>query len=165
MTDTLPEILTSRLRLRLESPEEVRRSIANMPPEMTAELSPAWLAKVQEATEPDPWLHGFAIQALEEPDKNVGSIGFKGPPEEGVVEVAYGIDESHQGKGYATEALQGIVPFAIAQPGVTAIRAHTLPETNASTSVLKKNGFTFVGDVIDPEDGEVWRWEFEAGES
>lgn len=33
-----------------------------------------------------------------------------------------------------------------------------LPETNASTSVLKKNGFVFADETIDPEDGLLWRW-------
>lgn len=44
------------------------------------------------------------------------------------------------------------------------VRAHALPEPNASTRVLTKCGFRFLGEVIDPEDGLVWRWEkvFEA---
>ena len=33
-------------------------------------------------------------------------------------------------------------------------------EENASTKVLKKNSYEFVGVVIDPEDGEVWEWKF-----
>ncbi len=37
--------------------------------------------------------------------------------------------------------------------------AHTLPENNASAHVLKKCGFDFVGEVVDPEDGRIWRWE------
>jgi ribosomal-protein-alanine N-acetyltransferase len=39
------------------------------------------------------------------------------------------------------------------------VRAHTLPNPNASTRVLTKCGFHRVGEVIDPEDGLVWRWE------
>jgi len=38
------------------------------------------------------------------------------------------------------------------------ITARTLMEENASTKILKKNGFQFVGSVIDPDDGEVWEW-------
>ena len=30
---------------------------------------------------------------------------------------------------------------------------------NASTRVLTKCGFRHIGQVIDPEDGPVWRWE------
>jgi hypothetical protein len=35
----------------------------------------------------------------------------------------------------------------------------TLPEENASNKALKRNGFGFAGEVDDPEDGLVWRWE------
>jgi [ribosomal protein S5]-alanine N-acetyltransferase len=39
------------------------------------------------------------------------------------------------------------------------VRAHTRPTPNASTPVLTKCWFARVGDVVDPEDGPVWRWE------
>lgn len=39
--------------------------------------------------------------------------------------------------------------------------ADTLPYPNASINVLQKVGMKFVGDMIDPEDGPVWRWRFE----
>lgn len=40
------------------------------------------------------------------------------------------------------------------------ITARTLPEKNFSTRILEKNNFIFVGTVDDPDDGEVWEWEF-----
>lgn len=42
---------------------------------------------------------------------------------------------------------------------VRPVRAHTLPEFNASTWVLGECGFDFVGEVADPDDGAVWLWE------
>src|SRR6185503_4650545 len=42
---------------------------------------------------------------------------------------------------------------------VRLVRAHTLPERNASTRVLEKNGFRLLGPIVDPEDGPVFRWE------
>src|SRR5215467_7615109 len=40
----------------------------------------------------------------------VGSVVFHGAPEaDGVVEVAYGVEEASQGKGYATEATRASV--------------------------------------------------------
>jgi len=65
----------------------------------------------------------------------------------------------HQGKGYATEAANALVVFAFSTGQVRVVRAHTLREQNASTRVLVKCGFRHVGEVIDPEDGLVWRWE------
>lgn len=76
-----------------------------------------------------------------------------------MVEIAYGTVPSFEGRGYATEAAMALVRFARETADVTLIRAHTLPETNASTSVLTKCGFRHTDDVIDPEDGPVWRWE------
>ena len=39
------------------------------------------------------------------------------------------------------------------------ITARTLMENNASTQILRKNGFEFKGIVFDEEDGDVWEWE------
>jgi ribosomal-protein-alanine N-acetyltransferase len=39
------------------------------------------------------------------------------------------------------------------------VAAQTLPEENASTYVLKKLGFTKVGELEHPEDGLVWEWQ------
>ena len=118
---------------------------------------PEWLAAVRASESNDPWRHGFSI-VHRETGRSVGTCGFKGPPADSVVEIAYGIDPEHQGKGYATEAAEALTSFAFAQ-NVRTVRAHTLAETNASTRVLTKCGFRHVGPVIDPEDGPVWRWE------
>jgi ribosomal-protein-alanine N-acetyltransferase len=98
---------------------------------------------------------------LRETGREVGSAGFKGPPTEGVVEIAYGIDPDHQGKGFATEAAHALTDYAFGSGQVRVVRAHTLPEPNASTRVLTKCGFSHLGEVFDPEDGRVWRWERE----
>lgn len=88
------------------------------------------------------------------------SFGFKSPPDaDGVVEIAYGIVPNQQGAGLATETATALVSFASSNEKVRRIRADTLPEPNASTQVLKKCGFEFIGEVADPEDGRVWRWE------
>jgi ribosomal-protein-alanine N-acetyltransferase len=93
-------------------------------------------------------------------DVVVGTCGFKGPPDsDGMVEIAYGVAPEHQSKGYATEAAEALVAFAIASGQVSVVRAHTFAEANASTRVLAKCGFTPAGPVVDPEDGRVWRWE------
>ena len=75
------------------------------------------------------------------------------------MEIAYGIAPEHQGKGYATEAAEALTAYAFGSGQVRVVRAHTLPESNASGRVLTKCGFRNIGEVIDPEDGLVWRWE------
>ncbi len=123
------------------------------------DVSPQWLEQLRAARGMDPWKHGFAVVDRAR-GLVVGSAGFKGPPDaEGMVEVAYGIVPAWQGKGCATAALGKLVAFASGDDRVRLLRAHTLPENNASTRVLIKNGFTKLGEVVDPEDGRVWRWE------
>lgn len=74
-----------------------------------------------------------------------------------MVEIAFGIVPVFQGKGYATEATGGLVEFAFGEGRVCLARAYTLPTPNASTRVLAKCGFKHIGEVVDPEDGLVWR--------
>jgi len=71
----------------------------------------------------------------------VGGIGFSGPPDEGEVEVGYGIVPSRRGRGYATEAVQSMVSMAWADPAVTAVAASTDVGNVASQRVLEKAGF------------------------
>jgi RimJ/RimL family protein N-acetyltransferase len=123
------------------------------------QISPEWLARLRAAAAPDPWQHGFFL-AERTRREVIGMAGFKGPPDgDGVVEIAYGVVPSVEGRGYATEAARALVRYAAAEPRVRTIRAHTLPEPNASTRVLRKCGFVHIGEVIDPDDGPVWRWE------
>ena len=129
-----------------------------MKPEDKAQVSPAWLARLAACKTADPWIHGFAV--FNRTDGSVvGSCGFKGPPTDGVVEIAYGINPEHQGKGYATEVTAALARYAFDSDRVHTVCAHTLPQSNASTRVLTKCGFRHLGEVIDPDDGPVWRWE------
>ena len=121
--------------------------------------SPDWLARLRAAAAADPWTHGFAM-VERVGGAAVGSCGYKGPPgPEGVVEIAYGVEPDHRGRGYATEAAGALVAFAFAGSLVRLVRAHTQPGNGASARVLTKCGFARVGEVVDPEDGLVWRWE------
>jgi len=118
----------------------------------SGEVSPQWLAALRQAplSAPDPWRLGFFV---------VHRAGYKGPPDgAGMVEIAYGIAPSYEGQGYATEAADALVAFAL-DHGARLVRAHTLPVANASGRILVKCGFHQIGPVVDPEDGTVWRWE------
>jgi RimJ/RimL family protein N-acetyltransferase len=140
---------------------------------VSGDASADWLAQLAAATEADPWMHGFAV--VHRADRVViGACGFKGAPKPAddateaspvthrlphVVEIGYGIVSDYCNQGFATEAAAALVNYATASGRVTLVRAHTLPEPNASTRVLAKCGFKKLGEVIDPDDGLVWRWE------
>ena len=132
--------------------------IEGMSPFEKAQLSLAWLAQFEASGASDPWVHGFRL-VHRSSGNIVGFCSFKGPPADGVVEIAYGIAPEEQGKGYATEAAQALVAFARSFPEVKVIRAHTLADGAASKRVLEKCGFHCVGEVVDPEDGPVLRFE------
>jgi RimJ/RimL family protein N-acetyltransferase len=168
-------IETKNLKLVLHAPEHLRaliqgpdfyaRSFGSRPANglrdffVSKDVSPDYLARLETATAADPWTHGFGLLHVAT-GTVIGAGGFKGPPgAEGVVEIAYGVVPDYQSKGYATEAAQALVAYAFSSGRVRVVRAHTLPEPNASTRVLAKCGFRHVGEVIDPEDGLVWRWE------
>jgi len=149
---------TPNLRLIPQTREDVRSMIEGMSPFEKAQLSLAWLAQFEASGASDPWVHGFRL-VHRSSGNIVGFCSFKGPPADGVVEIAYGIAPEEQGKGYATEAAQALVAFARTFPEVKVIRAHTLADGAASKRVLEKCGFQCVGEVVDPEDGPVLRFE------
>jgi len=163
---TLRACTPEQLLALIEEPERFERLLGvPVAPELRGfftsdDVSPQWIAALRHAAgeEPDPWRHGFFVvhraQRLV-----IGSAGFKGVPDaDGMVEIAYGIVPSHEGQGHATEAAAALVSYAF-DHGAQLVRAHTLPLPNASSHVLRKCGFQFVGDVLDPDDGPVWRWE------
>ena len=147
-----------RLLLTPALPEEIIarfEAVGGFPPE----VSPTWIEKLHAARGPDPWVLGYDV-VHRASQSVIGSAAFKGPPgADGIVEIAYGIDANFQRQGYATEAAERLVTFALADPRVRLVCAHTLPGAEASPRVLEKCGFTRVADVVDPEDGPVWRFE------
>lgn len=153
------ELQTERLGLVLETTEEILARIAAMSSADQAQVSPSWLARLRASHAADPWTHGFRI--VDRASRvTVGSCAYKGPPDDGgAVEIAYSVFPEQQGRGYATEAARALVDYAFDVESVQVVRAHTLPENSASARVLTRCGFTWVGEVVDPEDGRVWRWE------
>ena len=152
-------ISTASLELVLQTPDEVLAWVASLSPADRAEVSADWIARVQATEAGDTWTLNFSI-VERAGGSAVGGCGFKGPPDaEGIVEVAYGIEPAHRGRGFATEATRALVEFAFASSRVRRVRAHTKPGNSASTRVLAKCGFRLLGEVMDSEDGLVCRWE------
>jgi RimJ/RimL family protein N-acetyltransferase len=103
------------------------------------------------------WTH---LLLVGEPPTVAGACGYTGPPTaDGVVEIAYGIAPSYQGRGLATLAAAELTRRAFDDVRVRVVCAHTLPEHNASSRVLEKLGMSFVGFANDADEGQVWRWE------
>ncbi len=93
------------------------------------------------------------------------TCAFKVPPEDNCVEIAYFTFPEYKGKGVATRMAQILLKIAFVTIPDIKIVAQTLPEKNASTTVLKKLGFQFTGEREHPEDGKIWEWELRNPES
>jgi RimJ/RimL family protein N-acetyltransferase len=103
-----------------------------------------------------PWISYL----IEVQDECVGICAFKGKPVDNRVEIAYHTFPAYEGQGIATQACKMLVDIAQNEDQNITITARTLPEKNASTSVLTKNKFNLTGTVMDPDDGEVFEWVF-----
>jgi RimJ/RimL family protein N-acetyltransferase len=76
----------------------------------------------------------------------IGSVVFHGRPlDGGGAEMAYGVEEGSQGRGFATEAVRACTEWALAEPGVVAVAATTLPWHAPSLRVMIKLGMVRVG--------------------
>lgn len=88
----------------------------------------------------------------------IGNCGYKGPPENGMVEIGYEVARDYREQGFATEMAEALIQNAFDDPRVNVIIAHTLAEENASVKILRNCGFTFAEEIQDPEDGTIWKW-------
>jgi [ribosomal protein S5]-alanine N-acetyltransferase len=106
-----------------------------------------------------PWI-GYYVKQNED---LVGCAAFKGKPLNGAVEIAYGTFEEFRNQGVGAKICKTLVDLSLVTNPTIRITARTLPENNYSTRILQKNKFQFAGNVIDPEDGDVWEWEYKSG--
>ncbi|HET8946781.1 MAG TPA: GNAT family protein [Candidatus Polarisedimenticolia bacterium] len=162
-------IATERLDLVPATPELLRAALGSrdrLASALRARVPESWpprylddaaieytLARLAEGERHAGWWMYFIL--LREPDGGrtlVGSGGYAGPPgPEGTVEVGYGIVADHQRRGYASEAVRGLVKRAFARPEIARVTAQTLPELKPSIGVLLKCGFRHAGPGADPE--------------
>ena len=133
---------------------ELARPVRSTPP-VAAQIVDAMTQLYRAVGYEPPWIGYFAI----ENDNCVGTCGFKSPPQNNRVEIAYFTFPGHESRGLATRMAAELIRLALAKMPTVTVAAQTLPEENASTSVLKKLQFRFVGTVEHPEDGLVWEWQ------
>ncbi len=161
-------IVTERLELVPATAESTRAALAGtlaLGASLGAVVPPTWppefldadaleytLARLAEGpAQAGWWLHFIVLRRGEAGRTLIGSAGYKGPPSpDGAVEVGYGIVRDHQRRGYAAEAVRGLLARAFAQPAVHRVLAETYPELVASVGVLRTCGFRLVGDGSEP---------------
>lgn len=71
----------------------------------------------------------------------VGTVGLKGKPRDGEVEIGYGLVPSAFGMGYATTVVRAIVDEARRRPDIGRIVARVDPAAPAAVAVVHRAGF------------------------
>ena len=158
------------LRAELESRAALGRAVGatvsdEWPPELYDENATRWtLAALEREPAFAEWGMYYVLlspgSAASGSAAVIGTSGIKGPPDPaGVVEIGYAILPAHRLRGYAREAVDGLLAFAFADARVTMVVAHTLPELIPSIGVLRSAGFTFAGSGNDPDEPTAIRYE------
>lgn len=99
---------------------------------------------------------GAWLFVLDDPRTLVGWGGFKGPPHDGAVELAYEIAPGWRGQGLASAAVEAMLAEAFGVPEVQAVVAHTLAAT-PPCGCSRRPGFRRAGDVVQDPVGTAWR--------
>lgn len=120
------------------------------PPEILQMLAEV-AARVAAGFSPASWL-------IVEADVVVGLCSITRPPQNGSIDIGYGIAPGEQCRGNATRAIGAIVEWAQGAPHVASITAETAIANIASQRVLERNGFVRVGERVDAEDGRLICW-------
>jgi [ribosomal protein S5]-alanine N-acetyltransferase len=123
------------------------------PPEILADALPTFLEFIEAAPDQVGWFVWYAIIRGSDPTPDVlaASGGFKGPPEDGTVELGYSALPEFQGQGYATEMVRALVDWAFSQPDVRQIVAETTEDNLPSMRLLRRLGFTDANPAIEPD--------------
>jgi RimJ/RimL family protein N-acetyltransferase len=125
-------------------PTAERPWISGYPIEGTLVAAEAFLRTVRAGVDPGPY--GMYQLVRQEDSLVVGDIGFHAPPDSGgSVTVGYGLAPRARGKGYATEALQALIGWALDQPSVRRVEADTAHGNLASQRVMERAGMRLIG--------------------
>jgi RimJ/RimL family protein N-acetyltransferase len=150
-------IATERLRLVPATSEQLQAALDGpdaLATALGAEVPATWPPEFL-----DDAAFEFTLERLREDPRQadwwlhfIGSAGYKGPPSaDGVVEVGYGIVRDQRRRGFASEAMRGLLGRAFDEPGVRTVIAETLPELVGSIGVLGKCGFRLTGEGSEPD--------------
>lgn len=109
------------------------------------------LGQIAEAPESASWL---VRATLRDGGVVVGRAGFHGPPDErGMVEIGYEVLPEHRRQGLGMATATALIEEAAGNPDVTVVRASVSPDNEPSLAIVRRLGFTQVGEQIDEIDG------------
>lgn len=169
----IENIETKRLKLPLMTEVFLRLCLENEKTQAEAlsgiQIHDAWLRsksfmklrmdQCRNIPEYRPWC--VRAMVLRADSRMIGHIGFHTAPGpeylkkfiRNGVEFGYTVFEEFRGQGYASEAIAGLMNWAVVEKGVYNFVVSISPDNTPSQALAKKFGFLKVGEQIDPEDG------------
>ena len=120
-------------------------------PEVLAMLA-GLAGQIAEAFSPAAWL-------IVADDQLVGLLSATAVPDDGRLQIGYGIAPGAQGRGHATAAVAALREWALRDHRLRALLAETRTDNIASQRVLERNGFVKIGERLDEEDGALFCWQ------
>lgn len=151
----MSDLVTERLLLHPLSPPEAVRLVAGdrtsgthwapgYPDEGDVSGATRFLTTCAAVGDPRPF--GMYEIRVKETGRAVGGVIFHGPPDgSGAVTIGYGLVLEARGKGYASEALRGLLLFARAN-GVNSVRGDTDHDNTGSQHVMTAAGMRLIAD-------------------
>lgn len=158
----MAEFVTGRLRVREYREEDFDAyhrlmsdaktmyhldDIASHSPEESRES----LAYAIQAADKTPRAELFLAMELLETGEYLGSVGYtvvEAPPPGKIVHMGYFMLPGHHGKGYMTEAVQGLFRYAFIEDGVYRVNTGCYAENKASERVMQKCGMVKEGHFV-----------------
>jgi RimJ/RimL family protein N-acetyltransferase len=98
---------------------------------------------------------GWQFLVLDDHDRIAGECGTKTMPQEGVVEIGYGLAAPSRGKGLGSAAVAELVDWLVARAEVTDIEAEVHASNTPSRRVVERLGFIADGA---PDSGGYLRY-------
>jgi [ribosomal protein S5]-alanine N-acetyltransferase len=124
------------------------------PPPYMADSLPVVRDRLRARPSEAPWWNWLIVDR--ESGEAVGSVAFGGPVSpDGAVLVGYAMYAGCEGRGYATEAVRGLVGWAFGQPGVREVRALAPVWNTPALRVAENVGMRPVASDEDDDVGEV----------
>jgi RimJ/RimL family protein N-acetyltransferase len=125
----------------------------SLPPWKVVERALAGL----EAGTPALWCMPFLIVSVSRTEI-FGACAFKGAPQDGSVEINYGIAAAHRGRGIATAAVGQLLQLAAASGIVHGVVAHIIQGNVGSEKLVRRLGFRKERTFVDLDGADVGKW-------
>ena len=160
----MPEIVTERLIIRREKPEDYLDAFAWSGDEEVYRYLKSNACKKPE--DMLPWLERLDQNSREafvmilrsrEDNRAIGTVGLFYDREEDLWELAYNIRRDAWGRGYATEAARAMMDYVIREFGAHTFHAECARENYGSARVMEHLGMRYVRDSsYSKHDGTVF---------